>query len=1199
MKSTSADETATSSIAAIDLISSLHDDLLLRILSFLPAASKSSEQALSNYGRVHKSTRDGDPVYRRRRGPDQRPPRRPSPTNPRLPAGGERGRADHRTVLSRRWRRLWPNAVALRFTVGKETKDYRYTQADRDDAGALIAAATAVLSRRFAAADCADVEVLDLSFVYSDSERRYIDIPCIGYQQRHYHAVDITSAHVAEWLLFAQRHVTRRFKLTVPTVPKKERRPTMPQVEEEEDDEGDDDAEEEDDDEENDTEGEEDEEDNTEEDEDEEEDCTGKEDGDDGIDGWKSLPEYEYDDEQEEERVLHAEFPSSMRAEEMTLTLGHAILKVPAAGAGAFRALTDLLLSHATLDASPGDDHRLSHLLSSSCSPRLRRLRLQHIKGITKLRLNVAAGALEELQLVSISSMWLLEVDAPRLRILGVKGCYHISSARIFAPRLEVLACHRLGRAERLRFDGATSVRRVEELHVSSHRLRQGDNDAEDEDNSAVWLLRHCTAADTLHVEVKWPDFWPIKIDEAEYEDNVVHIPPLPNIINLRIGYGAWPGGHAVGATLAKLIAKCTEIETLSIDMMGMTEDCSYLDCICNHPMGWEEQKISLQNLTNVEIHNFLPYDGPMGLVRLLLTNASALERMTIAQQMIPVEGRELVDFHIRCYGGCWVPCDWSFDRELGITWATKYEWTRVSDSDRSAKAFTLFVPTDYVRWSCLQFRAGIDRTMAESTSANETATSCITATAVDLISGLHDDLLLRILSFLPAASEVARTAVLSRRWRHLWPKAVALRFAVGSEPKDYHYTQADRDDARALIAAATATLRRRASADVEALEVSLVYTSNEDWYIDDPYIGYHHEHYHAVDVTSAHLASWLAFAARRVTGRLVLAVPTVPRRRPWTPVPEYEYKYADEREAERELVAELPSSARVREMSLTLGKATLKLPLAAAGAFLALTDVLLSHARLAGAGDGNHCFRLGNLFSSSCAPRLRRLQLKYVEGVAPELRLDAAETLEELRLLHLRDMRGLDVAAPGLRDLGVEECFWLNSVRLSAPRLEVMACEQTGCVERLRFDAGAAASLRRIELLQLSAHWFQVRDEKVKDDDSDSAAVWFLRHCTAVDRLGLEVMWPQVMSGEEEVDYEDNMMRIPQLPNIRNLKIKFDSGWSVRHTIGATAAKLIAKCSDIEDLSIETSNLVRLSNLYHLYTPTLLACPVVHRPVN
>ncbi|GJN06887.1 hypothetical protein PR202_ga24660 [Eleusine coracana subsp. coracana] len=45
-----------------------------------------------------------------------------------------------------------------------------------------------------------------------------------------------------------------------------------------------------------------------------------------------------------------------------------------------------------------------------------------------------------------------------------------------------------------------------------------------------------------------------------------------------------------------------------------------------------------------------------------------------------------------------------------------------------------------------------------------------------DRISGLHDDLLFRVISFLPA-HEAVRTCVLSRRWREVWKSTCILRF--------------------------------------------------------------------------------------------------------------------------------------------------------------------------------------------------------------------------------------------------------------------------------------------------------------------------------------------------------------------------------------------------------------------------------------
>jgi hypothetical protein len=71
--------------------------------------------------------------------------------------------------------------------------------------------------------------------------------------------------------------------------------------------------------------------------------------------------------------VLVAKLPCSGRLQDLSLTLGKARLTVPVAiTAGAFNALTDMFLSYARINSAAGDDVRLSCLLWSSCSPRLR-----------------------------------------------------------------------------------------------------------------------------------------------------------------------------------------------------------------------------------------------------------------------------------------------------------------------------------------------------------------------------------------------------------------------------------------------------------------------------------------------------------------------------------------------------------------------------------------------------------------------------------------------------------------------------------------------------------------------------------------------------------------------------------------------------------------------------------------------------------
>ncbi|RLN28229.1 hypothetical protein C2845_PM05G16400 [Panicum miliaceum] len=260
-------------------------------------------------------------------------------------------------------------------------------------------------------------------------------LPGGWYLFRHGHAADITSEHVAAWLRFGQSRVTGRFTLAVPVVPPRYATDAMIRTA--------------------------------------------------AIDPA--------------DRKLYAEMPASVRAETMSLNLGNANLTVPVAGAGAFRPLSDLLLSHARIEPGGADERNLGHLMSASCCPRLRRLWLEHITGLAALRLH-AAAALEELRLNHVQGLTTLELDAPGLRALHVAGCYRMvdvgSTARISAPMLEVMACADTCPPDGLQFDGAASVRLLEKMFLWSHAPDEHWN------AGAVWLLQHCTAADSLSVDI-------------------------------------------------------------------------------------------------------------------------------------------------------------------------------------------------------------------------------------------------------------------------------------------------------------------------------------------------------------------------------------------------------------------------------------------------------------------------------------------------------------------------------------------------------------------------------------------------------------------------------------------------------------------------------------------------------------------------
>ncbi|CAL4898973.1 unnamed protein product [Urochloa decumbens] len=271
--------------------------------------------------------------------------------------------------------------------------------------------------------------------------------------------------------------------------------------------------------------------------------------------------------------------------------------------------------------------------------------------------------------------------------------------------------------------------------------------------------------------------------------------------------------------------------------------------------------------------------------------------------------------------------------------------------------------------------------------------------------------------------------------------RAPSLRFAVSPNPHACGVSSRDTEDGRRLIAAVDAALVLRAGSDVEDLEINFVYGSSMNTYSYGG--GYMFCHGHAADITPEHVAAWLRFAETRVTGCFTLAMPAPPRRR-----------FGRAATAVRKLSAELPASARAAAMSLDMADAALAIPVPTAGAFHALTDLQLSHARVepGGADERN----LGDLLSASFCPRPRRLRLEGITGLAA-LQLRAAAALEEVRLDYVEDLTALELDAPGLRELHVARCFELaergSTARISAPALETLAWAEVCRPEGLQLD--------------------------------------------------------------------------------------------------------------------------------------------------
>ncbi|CAN6286373.1 unnamed protein product [Urochloa humidicola] len=365
-----------------------------------------------------------------------------------------------------------------------------------------------------------------------------------------------------------------------------------------------------------------------------------------------------------------------------------------------------------------------------------------------------------------------------------------------------------------------------------------------------------------------------------------------------------------------------------------------------------------------------------------------------------------------------------------------------------------------------------------------------------DLVSGLNDDVLVRILQLVADgdARQAVRTGALSRRWRALWTRVPALRFDAGP------VTLSPRS-ARRFITFVDDTLAVRARSDsgvIEHLVISLG--------VGEPPL--------APSSVGSAAVGWIRYAARHGVEFFSMSVHVLGKDR--------DQEEEDDGEAVAVDLGDLPSSTKLETMRLFLEDARVRFPSTAV--FASLTDLALECFEIADdSGD-----LLGRFLSSAGCPRLRNLRLwavRFNHARTKELVLDSS-TLVEVSMSVMDHMESLELRTPNLLDLEIRSCNELAAVTVSASELkELTFLHNHGFRVGIRGDLPC---LWRLEV-SLSSHAYVFPYSNHDDSGINDDGICLLKRCrSSATCLLVDLDIPS------RRDYCVDVIKdkIPQLPN-------------------------------------------------------------------
>uniref|UniRef100_A0A0E0HJX1 F-box domain-containing protein n=1 Tax=Oryza nivara TaxID=4536 RepID=A0A0E0HJX1_ORYNI len=364
------------------------------------------------------------------------------------------------------------------------------------------------------------------------------------------------------------------------------------------------------------------------------------------------------------------ELPSNARTTSIELRLSSFRLRLPVSPSARYEALTELNLRSMCFDEEEAGARTLGDFVSTCC-PRLRKLEIWGLKKLTQLVL--CTEALEELDVNYSNDLQKLDVNAPNLRVLGIK-LFIISLplidensnkhlvVGIVAPMLEEIDMHIWADRLDMHIHDRTSVRHLRNLGLRMRGQYSCNTDY------GLWLLKNCPNIEHLDIYLRHMFSMNGLIDLMDKGAPRLH--KVRSMV-VKTSY-LWPE-HRFVTCVRPLLLMCPGLRSFCVKISGRDKIPLFEDpnTLASQP------NITMDFLHEASIIGFTGTDQEMHLVSFLFGCSTSITCMTILPECDDNDDpnrSQLLEIPFTGHG-CW-----HFQRD-------KYTWKRTQYEGAQGKS--------------------------------------------------------------------------------------------------------------------------------------------------------------------------------------------------------------------------------------------------------------------------------------------------------------------------------------------------------------------------------------------------------------------------------------------------------------------------------------------------------------------------------